>query len=407
MINRKDQRPDFKLAIDQPIYFFGRDELLKKIKEDPFKVRIILGGRRIGKTSFLNAIQWTFLDQKYNNFNQAFPVLIDLQLEQPKSLDNLRYIMVAKLIKAIEEWQGLSRTLTNANEKFRFYLRQLKKGTVALKIPGLDVGLEVANPNGELCLISDDFERIIFKKIESLREKQFNGICFLLDGAEFITRQESWANNACSYFRALKDSERELRNSLGIFLSGYRELKEYQQAVGSPLLNISEVTWLGNLTEIETIALIKQRQQNENIKLQPEIINNIVKLAGGHPYLTQQVLNTIFDILHLGRFTSKEQVVENILEQHDDDFSAWWNESKKVGGCGDIEHAVYQEFLKYRQRDIMSLLESTGLRRREVVKALNILTSTGMIQNVNPGYYKIGALLFEEWVVRQNIMQNQ
>ena len=41
----------YRVAVTDPDAFFGRDELLRLIRSSSFTVRIILGGRRIGKTS--------------------------------------------------------------------------------------------------------------------------------------------------------------------------------------------------------------------------------------------------------------------------------------------------------------------------------------------------------------------
>ncbi len=52
MENMIQERPsdNFKTAITDPFYFAGRKDFINKITSSPFKVRIILGGRRSGKT---------------------------------------------------------------------------------------------------------------------------------------------------------------------------------------------------------------------------------------------------------------------------------------------------------------------------------------------------------------------
>ncbi|MEG4288595.1 hypothetical protein Q5692_07210 [Microcoleus sp. C2C3] len=71
-------RPDFRLPIDESNYFFGCSHLLSEIERTPFRVRIILGGRRLGKTSTLNAVKRNFLGVRKDE-RQAFPVLFNLQ----------------------------------------------------------------------------------------------------------------------------------------------------------------------------------------------------------------------------------------------------------------------------------------------------------------------------------------
>ena len=58
MADSLKQRPfdNFRVTITDPPYFFGRNELLAAVQRSPFQVRILLGGRRIGKTSLLRAV---------------------------------------------------------------------------------------------------------------------------------------------------------------------------------------------------------------------------------------------------------------------------------------------------------------------------------------------------------------
>jgi AAA+ ATPase superfamily predicted ATPase len=96
-------RPDFRLPIDEYNYFFGRSHLLSEIERYPFRVRIILGGRRLGKTSTLNAVKRNLLGVRKDE-RQAFPVLFNLQQERPKSLEQFRYLLIARLQEAFAEY---------------------------------------------------------------------------------------------------------------------------------------------------------------------------------------------------------------------------------------------------------------------------------------------------------------
>ena len=76
------ERPfdNFRVAITDPLYFIGRNKLLESVKESPFQIRFLLGGRRLGKTSALRALEWRLLDIKSIQPCRAFPVFINLQL---------------------------------------------------------------------------------------------------------------------------------------------------------------------------------------------------------------------------------------------------------------------------------------------------------------------------------------
>ena len=91
---------NYRTPISDPDFFVGRQKLLKDIGKQPFNVWILLGNRRIGKSSTLQALKWRFLQDQ-----QAFPVFIDLQQRQPESPDHFRYIIAKGLDNDIKEWR--------------------------------------------------------------------------------------------------------------------------------------------------------------------------------------------------------------------------------------------------------------------------------------------------------------
>ncbi|KYC43550.1 hypothetical protein WA1_10850 [Scytonema hofmannii PCC 7110] len=228
------ERPfdNYRVAITDPSHFFGRNDLLDTMLKSPFQVRILLGGRRLGKTSALRAVEWNLLNPNTSTSRRAFPVLLNLQLEQPKDLDNLRYLLIARLREAIERWKEVP--LAGTRQMYREFLGRVKGGEVTFSfLQQLNIKLNIDNPDRERRLNNDSFRIAFLKTIEELRKSNFQGVCFLIDGSEFIVRQ-NWASDAWSYLRGLKDTDTAIKPFLGLLLSGYRDLKEYQQRVGSP-----------------------------------------------------------------------------------------------------------------------------------------------------------------------------
>jgi Sugar-specific transcriptional regulator TrmB len=394
-------RPDFRLPIDESRYFFGRSNLLSEIERSPFRVRIFLGGRRLGKTSTLNAVKRTLLGVGKDD-RQAFPVLFNLQQERPKSLEQFRYLLIARLQEAFTEYQ--SGREADWQKTYRRFLRQIPGGSIDLGMPKFGLKLNVTNPDCDRTLIHEDFRQDLLKIIKQLQQKQFTGVCFLLDGSEFIVSQD-WANDAWSYLRALKDTDTAIKPFVGFILSGYRDLKDYQQTVGSPLLNIAEVEWLGTLNESETRSLIAYRSQEEKISLTESEVDRLIEWAGCHPYLTQQLLNEIFDDRHQNKSQSPESFMLHVIRQHDRDFSAWWDEDKRTYGFGKAEQAVYLALLDRREGTAETLAQQTNLSFGEVADSLEVLAGTGVIQNVEGDRYKLGAKLFEQWVVKERKLE--
>ncbi|OKH30226.1 hypothetical protein NIES2119_31325 [[Phormidium ambiguum] IAM M-71] len=434
---------NFRVAITDPLYFFGRNELLAAIERSPFQVRILLGGRRIGKTSFLRAVEWTLLNlstsklfptprnkthygwieklfsvfshqvnfptkfqqpipsskQLVREGNRAFPVFINLQVEQPKDLDSLRYLLIARLRETMNCWRAVP--VAALREMYRQFLSQVAGGEVTVGfLSTMNLKVNIRNPEHEKRLPHDNFRQGLLATINELQTWHFDGVCFLLDGAEFVVSQ-NWANDAWSYLRGLKDTDTALKPFVGFLLSGYRSLKDYQQAVGSPLLNIAEVNWLTSLTSEQVQALIIQRCQEENFALSETDIAAAIEWAGGHPYLTQQLLNCIFDDYQKAKFHSVEHLKYELLRLHERDFSAWWNDSQRPYSLGATERAVYWALIENRQGTAESLSQQTQLSYSEVADALDVLLGTGVIQKVDDELCRISTRLFEEWVVQQ------
>ncbi|MDF5723757.1 MAG: ATP-binding protein [Rhizonema sp. PD37] len=398
MQNSLPNRPfdKFRLAITDPSHFFGRTELLDTMLMSPFEVRILLAGRRLGKTSTLRAIEWNLLNPKTTYARRAFPVLIDLQLEQPNDLDHLRYLLIARLREAVERWKKVP--LAGIRQMYHEFLAQVKGSEVTLKfLSNLDIKLNINNPDYERRLNNDSFRLAFIKTLDELQRLNFQGICFLIDGAEFIVRQ-NWAGDTWSYLRGLKDTDTAIKPFLGLLLSGYRDLKEYQQRVGSPLLNIAEVEWLGCMSDEETRQLIGDRSEQENIRLSEEQVNSVLELSGSHPYLTQQTLNIIFDS---HRQALGSHLIDKLIQHHDNDFSAWWNAEQHSGGFGETERTIYYTLVQDRKGTARSLAQRTGLSRVKVADALEVIAGSGVIRQLDDESYAIASRLFEEWVTQQ------
>ncbi|MEH2320741.1 ATP-binding protein [Nostoc sp.] len=402
MQNFVRERPfdNFRVAITDPSHFFGRSELINTMLKSPFQVRILLGGRRLGKTSALRAVEWNLLNPNTNYPRRAFPVLINLQLEQPKDLDNLRYLLIARFREAIERWRDVP--LTEFRQMYREFLSQIKSGEVTLSfLKQLNIKLNINNPDSERRLNNDSFRLAFLKTTEELRKLNFQGVCFLIDGAEFIVRQ-NWATDAWSYLRGLKDTDTAIKPCLGLLLSGYRDLKEYQQRVGSPLLNIAEIEWLAPLRDNETKELIRDRAEQEKISLSEEKITSLIEWSGCHPYLTQQALNIIFDSNHQQQICAN--LIDKLLQHHDKDFSAWWNAEHLSGCFGEDERKVYYALVQHHKGTPQDLAQYTGFSRVKVADALEVIAGTGVIRQLDDESYTLGSRLFEEWVTQQDVV---
>ncbi len=386
---------NFRTSITNPKYYFGREELLFDIRIKPFQVLCLLGGRRIGKTSSLRRAEQNYLETQ--DKSAAFPVFISMQLEQPKSFNNLRYIMIDCLCRAIDRWENVKKT-ASSNLYDRF-LKQISSAQVTLGFLKMDI----INPDHNQSLDKDDFRSSLLASIKTLNKNHFDGIVFLLDEAEYVVRQP-WANNAWSYFRALKDNDDALRPILGIILSGYRDVKEYQQRVGSPLLNIANIKWIGPLSESACTSLINFRCMEEKLTLDETDVKRLITLSGGHPFLLQQCINLIADHYRDNFIGFIKPLTRQLQKTHSKDFSVWWNIDGQSDGFGSRERDVYLRLFELRMADSEELSRKTTYSENDVDEALEILYGAGVILKGDEWTYHIGCQLFQEWVKREQVM---
>ncbi|ETX08631.1 MAG: hypothetical protein ETSY2_04255 [Candidatus Entotheonella gemina] len=395
----------FRTAITDPVYFFGRSHFIRKIISNPFLVHILLGGRRIGKTSVLSAVERSCLNPDLHASRRAFPVFLSLDVEQPESLNHFRYLLIRRLRDAIERWEKVPKsTIREMYETFgrRVAIREVSLASL------IKINLQhQKNPDDDRLMGHDEFREALLNTISELRDKGFEGVIFLLDEAEFVVRKD-WANEAWSYFRGLKDNDTALKPFLGFILSGYRDVKEYEQRVGSPLMNIAEIEWLPTLSASDAQALIAQRAEDEGMQLTPDDMALVLALAGHHPYLLQQVLNVIFDEYVAESASSHDRLLRKLLRMPELDrtFSSWWNLDGKTDGFGEIERTLYKLLAQHGEGSDDALSELSGFNWPKTIDALGVLIGTGVIEQVDEEHYMIGTRLFQEWVANQEPIQD-
>jgi hypothetical protein len=338
-------------------------------------------------------VKWSLLTPFNVGYYRAFPVFISLEVEQPGSLEHLRYLLHVRLREAMDHWQKMPQAKHHGGYK-RFQQKWPFEVTIDLKV------LKLKLLQREHRLTHEDFRLALLRELKKLYTWQFEGICFLLDEVEFIVRQP-WANDAWSYFRGLKDTDTALRSSLGLLLSGYRDVKEFQQRVGSPLLNIAELEWLSPLDESEARQLIARRTEDEQLPLCEEDIVAVIDWAGRHPFLTQQMLNVIFDARQADPLCAVAHLIPELLRQYRQNFIGWWNADQRSDGFGDVERAVYHMLVRRREGMAEILAQATGYNPLQVIDALDMLKGTGVVQQSNNRHYVIGTRLFEVWVTQQ------
>ncbi len=118
--------------------------------------------------------------------------------------------------------------------------------------------------------------------------------------------------------------------------------------------------------------------------------------------MIQQILNTIFDYKNLDKPYVIEKLINTLIRQYDGDFSAWWDNKKKSYSFSKLERSVYLKLIEKRMGTTESLAQEVDLSIGEVADALEVLAGTGVIQKIDDEQYKIGAKIFEQWVMEKS-----
>lgn len=396
-------KPNLRIAIVDPYYFSGRKALVEEIRKKANEVWILLGGSRIGKTSLLNALEWNLLDTNSQGNGRTLPVLIDLNQVQPESLNHLRFLIVSQLRKSMDRWHQIGSIQVNQSirELYRSYQSKISNTQVTISfLKTVGVKLELENAYKTRQLSDEIFMEGLLQTLGELQSLEFDGICFLLDNAEFIAKQE-WATDAWNYFRSFKDSKNNPLNPyVGFIFSGYRELKDYQQKVGSPLLNIANIKWLSPLCEEDIKEVIRTREEFDTFSMNEDIIKTIIEWTGCHPCLVHLMLDIVSDKILQDNSFQLEGIVEEIIDQQSDVFSSWWNEKHWCGRLEDEDRDIYRIFMEHRKGDLKFIAQIAKKGPMKVKSTLQVLCATGLIRKLEDGSYCIGARLFEEWVIQ-------
>lgn len=384
---------DFRGAITDPEYFFGQRTFLLETQTQPFKVRYLIGASRMGKTSLLHAIQWHMLEPDSGIPRFAFPLFLDLNVERPTDLENFCYLLIARLRKAINVFTGIPGLAVR--KVFKESIQQIKSGEISL------LGLckfTIDNPDRERRLNNDDFQAAFRSLQKTLENSGFQGVCILLDNADFIL-SKNWADDFSRYFHGLKNDV-NIKDYFGLVLSGYKTLRDYKQQITSPLSAIAIEVLLEPFSNSDIQTLLNHRCRQEQIPLTEKALSFIKELAGCHPYLTHQAFNVLGDCHHNKEKPSLAELKSRVLDHCSRDFATWWPETSNPDSLGDDARAVYRALIGYQERTQEQIRNSLSLSPNNVKRMLDLLLATGVVLK-REQYYKIGSQLFAAWVQEQ------
>ncbi len=381
----------YRLTLRDRRLFIGRQELLQEITGAPLQVRILLGGRRFGKSSLLRAVEWSLVPGHGPTLGQAFPVFVYVRAGLGSAEETFAYL-AHHLCAALERWLLVRNT--PASERYpRFLQASVEEEHIRRCLQGW-IGDAPAQ------LSADQFERVLQQAVQKLEGEGFPGLVLLLDEVEHL---DDGAGRPVVFdtLRRIKDAQGGLSSRFGLILTGHLGLRDYHTAVGSPLHNIATTHFLGPLRRDEVGQLVRQRLDDEQRASETGIgdtLEGVFPFVGGHPFLAHQLVSRYLDGSGDHASARLEQAVAACLDELDRIFVAWWNESGHSDGLGDPERRVYRALSGLGTTSPSQVALATSMSVRDVRNCLQALQANGFAREKPAGSWIFEGDLFFQWV---------
>lgn len=354
--------------VDLPGMFFGRERELteiigKRIRHSQPISTILIGGRKIGKSSLLCEIIRRIEGQPQSDL-RLVPAYVNFQRITDLSPTKIFAQIVTSIISSLQKQPGIS---------------------VILPSPcGGD-------PYGEFC---EQLWAIWNQCSAVLGNVRF---VVLIDEADRLLKR-AWTADVIGNLRDLINTS-ELRFFIALVITGFRELHDYAvvetEGMGSVLGNAAYWTSLGVLTERECQQLITGPLHGP---LSEQVAQAVYDQSGGHPFVTQYLMQQIWapDLAQISEadvskaaqgFSSQVKLFVSWEERFTDWDTKVYCALAGLGGFGGLETL----FGRLASKGNMGQLED----------ALDFLCYAGVVAT-QYGRFWIAGRLFCDWFLRRH-----
>ncbi|MBN2390997.1 MAG: ATP-binding protein [Anaerolineae bacterium] len=349
-----------------PEMFFGREadvqELLDAVTSTPGDSVALIGGRRMGKTSLLEALLRAFETQTMAAPDRLLlPIFLDLSGEW------LGSVMDFFSLICTEVESTLSKRLSRDMPRELFLFQE---------------GRPPAPAFGKLL---DGWSRAVIAQT-GMRLR----LTLLLDECERLVEQP-WASDLYGALRYLLVGK-TTRALLKVVVVGSHGFLTQVRQHGSPLRNVLKYHTLRALDVQATRELVAQPTQG----ILPEtIVTAVVEQSGGHPFFTQYLM---YHLWKHGLEGASTETVEQIATQfpHErNDFHDWM---EGIGIAGASAYRVLaQENALLTEAQIRVALESVP---PDLMQALDALCYHGLVlRDPKKERYQVAGEMFHSWFV--------
>jgi len=350
-------------AVKKPSMFFGRAGEMETIRRclnlpNPRSV-IVIGGRKIGKTSLLYQIRSQLLQMPEDDGSTLIPVYFDLyelgSLNMPVFYEHL----VKKIVSSVQQYKDLSISLPTdlTGDPYQVFLQHMQ---------AIYHQCSVHIASVKFVFLLDEMERLLGDNWESL-------------GKDIASNLRHLINNS------------GLHSFIALIITGFRGVNDHSmEDIGSMLGN--DVTWirLGVLTETECRNLITVLLSSE---VQEKVVDTVYELSGGHPFITQHLMQQAWQL------DSKNITLVDIShasQQFNDEVSVFISWEQKFE---ELDIAIYQALARSEAPVKLGKVREQ-VNSDSVKDALDFLCYTGVVFKQDKKY-AIAGRLFQDWFLQR------
>ncbi|MCP4352452.1 MAG: DUF1566 domain-containing protein [Desulfobacterales bacterium] len=345
--------------------FIGRADVLRdvlRVLKSPHENGMVLyGQRRIGKTSVLQELTAS-LPQK----GPYAPVYFDLQDKAALPLDQVLRQLAEQILYKFEIPEP-----DNLNGDFPVYFQKEFLPYVLSELPE-----ETA-----LVLLFDEFD-----VLSSPSDKQAGSAFF-----PYLRDLMSGDKNRLKFIFVIGRRPEDLSS---VYLSLFKGVKSCHVSL---------------LSADDTADLVQLSEKNDSLKWPDEAVSAVYKVTGGHPYLTQQLCQVIWDNLYddepedvpVVRSEHVEQAVPEAVKSATNSLEWLWN------GLGPAERVVASALAEagpdvITQDGLEKCLAESGVRILigELQNAPRVLEEWDLIKPEDGGY-RIRVEMLRRWIVQR------
>ncbi|MFC1597014.1 Hsp70 family protein [Planctomycetota bacterium] len=353
--------------------FVGRRDILRLIEINLLpsagkNILVLRGQRRTGKTSVLLHLRETLADKSREAY---IPVFIDLQ----------------GMTRVQDEGQFLYR--------FAYHIwKDLQKHDVDVRRPTAADFAKAPTDVFELDFL-DRVERALGAKRLFLMLDEFEKIKGLID-------QGAVSESILEYYRHLMQHSRLL-----FLIAGTQKLRELTGGYWSVFFNLALPVDIGTLQEAEARWLITEPVRRWYV-IEPPAVDEIVQIAGCHPYFTQLVCKTLTDVrnerrLEVVNLQAVSEAVNRALQSGDEQIGYPWTEPD----CTPEERVVLAVLAG--ETAASTSIPATAVQRRldeahapfAFTEVAERLKARGVLSEDDDGWISFVVPLFRKWITRK------